>query len=108
MGNQASIEKAYGLVSKLQDVLVFKNKLGSPTIPMRYVINVQKGGTLFYCLYLMYKFNNFSHTACTYMALHGTYGFLWLLKDQIFPDAGWEQKITVFASIVSAVAVLGP
>jgi protein-S-isoprenylcysteine O-methyltransferase Ste14 len=30
-----------------------------------------------------------------YLALHGTYGFLWLLKDRIFPDKQWEQPVSV-------------
>lgn len=29
------------------------------------------------------------------MALHGTYGLLWLLKDRLFPDKQWGQKISV-------------
>lgn len=25
--------------------------------------------------------------------LHGTYGFLWLLKDRLYPDKQWQQKV---------------
>jgi steroid 5-alpha reductase family enzyme len=28
-----------------------------------------------------------------YLALHGTYGVLWLLKERIFPDRQWQQAI---------------
>jgi steroid 5-alpha reductase family enzyme len=31
-----------------------------------------------------------SPTAWVYLALHGSYGFLWLLKSRIFPDKSWE------------------
>lgn len=30
-------------------------------------------------------------TAWVYLALHGTYGVLWVLKSRIFPDKQWEQ-----------------
>ena len=31
-------------------------------------------------------------TAWVYLAVHGTYGFLWVLKSQIFPDKQWEER----------------
>jgi len=33
-------------------------------------------------------------TACVYLALHGTYGILWVLKSNIFPDKTWEQQVS--------------
>ncbi len=45
------------------------NLLGGPTLlEMRQVINLQKGGTFFFVLALMLYYNNFSWTACTYLA----------------------------------------
>lgn len=61
----------------------------------KYPINLQKGATAFIVLGMMYYFNNFSAAAWVYLALHGSYGFLWLLKDQLFPDRQWEVKISV-------------
>ena len=31
-------------------------------------------------------------TAWAYLATHGTYGLLWVLKSQIFPDKNWEAR----------------
>jgi len=31
-------------------------------------------------------------TAWAYLAMHGTYGILWVLKSRIFPDRQWEQQ----------------
>lgn len=56
-------------------------------------INLSKGLTFFFVLGLMLVYQNFTLGAWVYLALHGTYGFLWLLKDRIFPDKQWEQEI---------------
>ena len=31
-----------------------------------------------------------------YLALHGTYGLLWITKSRIFPDKQWEEKCSIF------------
>ena len=56
-------------------------------------INLHKGLTFFFILGLMLAYQNFTLGAWVYLSLHSTYGFLWLLKDQIFPDKQWEQEI---------------
>jgi steroid 5-alpha reductase family enzyme len=35
-------------------------------------------------------------TAWVYLALHGTYGILWVLKSRIFPDKQWEEDKGLF------------
>jgi steroid 5-alpha reductase family enzyme len=62
---------------------------------LKYPINLHKGSTAFYVLGLMFVYNNFSIGACVYLALHGSYGFLWLLKDRIFPDRQWEENVSI-------------
>eukprot|EP00735_Rhodelphis_limneticus_P009192 TRINITY_DN25_c0_g1::TRINITY_DN25_c0_g1_i1::g.14764::m.14764 TRINITY_DN25_c0_g1::TRINITY_DN25_c0_g1_i1::g.14764 ORF type:complete len:296 (-),score=55.33,DUF1295/PF06966.7/0.0012,Steroid_dh/PF02544.11/7.8e+03,Steroid_dh/PF02544.11/0.0075 TRINITY_DN25_c0_g1_i1:231-1061(-) len=81
---------------------------GPRFLPLRTIINIQKGGTMLYVFFLMKYFDNFSMSAYLYLSLHGTYGLLWLLKDQIFPDPGWEQDVTVLSYLNAAVSVLGP
>jgi steroid 5-alpha reductase family enzyme len=61
----------------------------------KHFINLHKGTTFFVVLGLMFAYNNFSLAPLVYLALHGTYGFLWLLKDQIYPDKQWEQQISI-------------
>lgn len=60
---------------------------------IKHVINLHKGLTLFVVLGLMLAYGNFSVGPWVYLALHGTYGLLWLLKDRIYPDRQWEQVL---------------
>ena len=53
---------------------------GPKFIKARYVANFFKGGTLFYLIFLMRIFDNFSLGAIIYTILHSSYGMLWLLK----------------------------
>jgi protein-S-isoprenylcysteine O-methyltransferase Ste14 len=41
-----------------------------------------------------------SPTAWTYLALHGTYGVLWVWKSRVFPDAQWEQRAPLWYGLV--------
>jgi protein-S-isoprenylcysteine O-methyltransferase Ste14 len=61
----------------------------------KYAINLSKGLTFFFILGLMFVYHNFTLGPWVYLALHGTYGFLWLLKDRIFPDKQWEQQVSI-------------
>ncbi|MGB2923731.1 MAG: DUF1295 domain-containing protein [Limnothrix sp.] len=60
---------------------------------VKHIINLHKGTTFLFVSALMMLYQNFSIGAWVYLALHGTYGFLWLLKDRIFPDKQWEEEI---------------
>ena len=35
-------------------------------------------------------------TAWIYLALHGSYGFMWIAKSRIFPDKTWEKKCSIW------------
>ncbi|MHC5675738.1 DUF1295 domain-containing protein [Nostoc sp.] len=61
----------------------------------KYAINLHKGLTFFFILGLMFVYQNFTLGPWVYLALHSTYGFLWLLKDRIFPDKQWEQLVSI-------------
>ena len=82
--------------------------LGGPQVlKFSWVINFQKTGTFFYILLLMNYYQNFSLAACVYLALHGMYGFCWMLKHFAFPDRSWEKKITIGGGLMAFVLVLG-
>lgn len=68
---------------------------------VKYPINLHKGSTSIFVLALMVIYQNFTIGAWVYLALHGTYGILWLLKDRIYPDKQWEQEVPVWAGILS-------
>jgi protein-S-isoprenylcysteine O-methyltransferase Ste14 len=59
----------------------------------KHFIDSNKAATAFFVLILMAVYNQWQNpTAWVYLALHGTYGFLWVLKSRIFPDSSWEEK----------------
>ncbi len=83
--------------------------LGGPRLlKFNWVVNFQKGATAFWVLGLMFYYQNFTAQTWVYLALHGSYGFCWLLKDAVFPDPKWQVKITFGGAFVAIAAVLGP
>jgi protein-S-isoprenylcysteine O-methyltransferase Ste14 len=86
-----------------------EDALGGPRVlKMNWVINFQKGGTLPFVLGLMALTDTWTATAWTYLALHGSYGLIWLLKDLVMPDARWQRRITFGGAFLSFALVLGP
>ena len=81
---------------------------GPAFIPMNWIINFQKGGTCCWVWFLMNYYYRFHWTAWIYLANHGTYGILWLLKDAIFPDKQFSYKVTAISGALSIILVLGP
>jgi len=73
---------------------------------LSWVINFQKAGTFVFVAALMWYYQNFSTAAYLYLALHGSYGFVWLIKDLNFPDAGWQKKVTIGAGFMAFFLVL--
>ena len=85
-----------------------KDFLGGPR-PWKFawIINFQKGGSFFFFGFLIWYYQNTSTAAWIYLALHGGYGLVWLIKDLTFPDPNWQIKITIGAGINAFAAVLG-
>ncbi|CAG9329245.1 unnamed protein product [Blepharisma stoltei] len=74
---------------------------------LRYIINLQKGGTAPFVWFLMNYYQNFEIGAWAYLVLHGSYGIVWLIKDCAFPDKNFDKKVSVLAiTLVSAVLLL--
>lgn len=67
----------------------------------KHPINAHKGMTAPVVLAMMATYNNFSVGPWIYLALHGGYGILWLLKDRIYPDKRWEEDISLGFGIAS-------
>jgi protein-S-isoprenylcysteine O-methyltransferase Ste14 len=82
--------------------------LGGPKLfTLASAINLQKGGTLVFVLALMSIYGVWTPTAWTYLGLHGSYGLIWLLKEVVFPDPGWQKKITIAGALNAWLFVLG-
>jgi protein-S-isoprenylcysteine O-methyltransferase Ste14 len=61
----------------------------------RFFIDSHKGVTWVAILTMMAVYGQWGNaTAWVYLALHGTYGILWVLKSQIFPDKSWENRVS--------------
>ena len=69
-----------------------------------WVINFQKTGTFPILAFLIAWYHNTSTAAWIYLAMHGSYGLVWIIKDLAFPDAAWQpslvQKLKEFSCIL--------
>lgn len=84
------------------------NLMGGPKpFQMRHIINCQKGMTMVVMLSLMSWYDNWSWAACVYTALHGSYGIVWILKDQIMRDKSWDAYVTVPSFALAGVVLAG-
>ena len=72
-----------------------------------WVINFQKAGTLPFLAVLIAWYHNTSTAAWIYLAMHGSYGLVWLIKDLAFPDPAWQRRITIGGGINAFLSVLG-
>jgi protein-S-isoprenylcysteine O-methyltransferase Ste14 len=85
------------------------NDFGGGVRPWKFswVINFQKAGTFAFLGALMWYYGNTSTAAWIYLALHGSYGLVWILKDTAFPDPNWQKRITIGGGINAFLGVLG-
>lgn len=81
---------------------------GGKPLKFAWVINAQKGGTFLFLGVLMAVYGANTPAAWVYLALHGTYGLVWLLKDLAFPDPNWQRRITIAGGVNAFLFVLGP
>ena len=59
----------------------------------KHFIDIHKGATAPVVFFLILYFHQWENTtAWVYLALHGSYGFMWVLKSKIFPDKTWEEN----------------
>lgn len=84
---------------------------GPRVLKFSWVINTQKAGSFFFYGFLMWLYAGktaaaTSDAAWVYLALHGSYGLVWLLKDMAFPDPGWQVRVT-WGSALAGIFGLG-
>jgi protein-S-isoprenylcysteine O-methyltransferase Ste14 len=62
-------------------------------VKQKHFIDTHKGATAPAVLILMASYGAWDNgTAWTYLAMHGGYGLLWLLKSRSFPDRRFERR----------------
>ena len=65
-------------------------------IKQKYIIDFTKSVTWMAVLGLICYFNQTENiTAWIYFCLHGSYGIMWVMKSNIFPDKSWEQGASI-------------
>ena len=74
---------------------------------LAWVINFQKCGTFVFLGFLMWWYGNQSMAAWMYLAMHGSYGLAWFIKDMAFPDPGWQKRVTLGGGAAAFFGVLG-
>lgn len=73
---------------------------------LKFFIDTHKGLTFIFILGLMAFYRQWDNsTAWVYLALHGTYGLLWVMKSRIFPDRNWEKKTSLWFGLLSWAAL---
>jgi steroid 5-alpha reductase family enzyme len=67
----------------------------------KHFIDTHKGATWIAVLAMMAAYGQWANaTAWVYLALHGTYGLLWVLKSRIYPDRSWERETSLWYGLV--------
>jgi protein-S-isoprenylcysteine O-methyltransferase Ste14 len=74
---------------------------------MAWVINFHKVVTLFITLGLMVHYEHYTTAAYVYLALHGIYGYCWLVKDFGFRDGSFETRVTYPGAFMLYVMLVG-
>ncbi len=86
--------------------LIFEAK-GRPRIKIATAVNFHKIFTVFIIYAMMVRTGNFSDAAWVYLALHGVYGYCWLIKDLGFRDhqldrtTAWWGAINMYVMLVA-------
>jgi len=101
MDNRTQLTGLLGTMWRFTDWFMHRIPGGAGLSRPRYPINLQKLSVGPLTLALMLAYDNFSMAAWLYLALHGTYGVMWVAKDVAFGDPVWRGR----GSIASSVAV---
>lgn len=63
-------------------------------------INIHKALVTPLVLGLMWFYQNWSTEAFIYLAIHGSYSILWLIKDSLYPDKRFEERQPAAIAII--------
>jgi protein-S-isoprenylcysteine O-methyltransferase Ste14 len=92
---------------RFNDWMLFDIGGGPRPLKLATVINLQKAGSFPFLALLMWHYSGTTPAATStaawlYLAMHGSYGLTWLLKDRLFPDPNWQRRATVGSCVVGA------
>jgi protein-S-isoprenylcysteine O-methyltransferase Ste14 len=77
------------------------SELGGGPRPWKlaWVIDFQKTGTFPLLGLLIAWYHNTCSAAWVYLAMHGSYGLVWMIKDLAFPDPSWQRRVTIASGL---------
>lgn len=94
-------------LSEINDLVLHRLPGGASRTTPRVPINLHKALMGPFVLALMLASGDFSLAALLYLALHGTYGVLWIVKDVAFPDPSWRAPCSIGSALAISVFPLG-
>jgi protein-S-isoprenylcysteine O-methyltransferase Ste14 len=92
------------ILGRMNQYLMFDLGGGPRPLKLATAINIHKAGTFAVMALLIWYYAGktpaaTSTAAWLYLAMHGSYGLTWLLKDMTFPDPSWQRRATIGSSI---------
>lgn len=111
--NESAATRAPGWAARLDrfnDRFLYNLGGGPRPLKFAWVVNAQKAGTFPFLGFLMWWYADTTAAATApaawvYLALHGGYGLVWLLKDLAFPDSNWQVRITLPSTVYAAIGL---
>jgi len=94
-------------MGRVNNYLLYDLAGGPRPWKIAWVINFQKTGTFPFLAFLIAWYHNTSTAAWVYLAMHGSYGLVWIIKDLAFPDASWQKRATLGGGLAAFGAGLG-
>ena len=96
---------------RFNDHMMFDLLGGPRPWKLSWIINFQKAGTLPVLGLLMWLYAGTTPAATApatwiYLALHGSYGLVWILKDVAFPDPAWQRRATLGGGLYTLAGLL--
>ena len=109
-GTPAATRQGDDLVARIwafNDWYMHRIPIGPAIASPRQAINLHKVLVGPLTLALMFAFDQWTLAAWLYLALHGTYGMMWVAKDIAFGDPSWQGKATLGSAVGVFVYPLG-
>ncbi|XP_023330866.1 uncharacterized protein LOC111703215 [Eurytemora carolleeae] len=75
------------------------------TLQLRHAINLSKGLTFPVMFLLILWYNRLTTVTAAYAAIHGSYGVLWLVKEELYRDASWETPCTLGSAVTLVIGM---
>ena len=74
----------------------------------KHLIDFFKGCSAPVILWMMWNDGRMASPTCwVYLAIHGTYGWMWVLKSYFFGDKSWERPLVAYRAVMIVSGLMG-